>query len=155
MHDGRHDFDFYFGDWSIRNERLKGRLIGCTDWERFDATQTCRPVLGGVGNLDEFGGSDGFLGMTLRLYDLERHHWNIYWASNRTGTLEPPVTGVFEDGVGTFFGRDVHRGIPVVVRFTWFDITPRSASWDQAFSTDDGQTWETNWRMRMTRRERA
>jgi hypothetical protein len=30
-------------------------------------------------------------------------------------------------------------------------LEPDSAHWEQAFSADGGRTWETNWRMRMTR----
>jgi hypothetical protein len=118
-----------------------------------EATNHCRPILGGVGNVDEFvtRWSGGFRGATVRLFDLERMQWSIYWASNRTGVLEPPVAGRFSDRVGRFFGRDSHAGTPVLVRFIWSDITEASALWQQAFSTDDGKTWETNSRMRFTR----
>ena len=148
-----HDFDFLFGDWSVRNERLTARLVGSSDWETFEATNHCHPILGGVGNVDEFVTSwnGGFRGATLRLFDLSLQQWSIYWASNRTGVLEPPVVGRFVDGVGTFFGRDSHQGTPVLVRFFWSDITEASALWQQAFSTDDGTTWETNWRMHFRR----
>jgi hypothetical protein len=151
--DGRHDFDFYFGRWQIRNERLRQRLAGCDDWEIFDATQQCRPILGGLGNIDDFVTEwhDGFIGMTLRLFCPKTRQWSIYWAGNRDGVLEPPVIGAFEDGVGRFFGRDQHEGTPVLVRFVWSEITPNSAKWEQAFSTDDGATWESNWIMRMSR----
>jgi len=156
--DGRHDFDFYFGHWLIRNERLKERLVDSKEWETFDARQECRPILGGLGNLDDFatdwGGADlngKFLGMTLRLFDPKARKWSIYWASNRDGVLEPPVVGAFDNGVGTFHGRDQHKGTPVLARFIWSDITPNSARWQQAFSTDEGKTWETNWIMHMTR----
>lgn len=152
-HDGRHDFDFYHGRWQVQNERLKERLVDCQEWERFPATQHCRPILGGVGNIDDFvtdwGG--GFRGMTLRLFDLQTRQWSIYWASNRTGVLEPPVVGHFENGVGRFYGREQHQGQPVLVRFRWHEITQNQAHWEQAFSADDGQHWETNWHMRMTR----
>jgi hypothetical protein len=37
------------------------------------------------------------------------------------------------------------------VRFIWSDITGRSARWEQAFSTDGGESWETNWIMRFER----
>jgi hypothetical protein len=148
-----HDFDFLFGDWIVHNERLTARLVGCSDWETFEATNHCHPILGGVGNVDEFvtHWNGGFRGATVRLFDLERAQWSIYWASNRTGVLEPPVVGRFADRVGTFFGRDSHEGTPVLVRFIWSDITVASALWQQAFSTDDGKTWETNWRMRFKR----
>jgi hypothetical protein len=151
--DGRHDFNFYFGRWHIRNERLRQRLAGCQDWEIFDATQQCRPILGGLGNIDDFvtDWRGGFIGMTLRLFCPRTRQWSIYWAGNRDGVLEPPVLGAFVDGVGTFLGRDQHEGVPVLVRFVWSEITATGAKWEQAFSTDDGRSWESNWIMRMTR----
>ena len=151
--DGRHDFDFYHGHWHVRNERLRQRLAGSDDWETFEATQRCRPLLDGIGNLDDFvtEWSGGFRGMTLRLFDLQSRQWRIYWASSRSGVLEPPVMGRFENGVGTFLGNDTHEGRPVLVRFIWSDITADTAHWQQAFSTDEGVSWETNWHMWMTR----
>ncbi len=151
--DGSHDFDFWFGRWHVANERLKKRLAGSTDWEHFEATQECRPILGGIGNIDDFktDWGEGFVGMTLRLYDITTREWSLYWAGSRTGVLEPPVVGHFDNGVGTFYGRVVHEGRPVRVRFIWSHIARDRALWQQAFSTDEGKTWETNWIMRMTR----
>ena len=31
-HDGRHDFDFCFGHWTVHNRRLKQRFAGSTEW---------------------------------------------------------------------------------------------------------------------------
>jgi len=151
--DGLHDFDFLFGQWRIHNQRLKERLVGCTDWEQFDAIGECAPILGGIGNMDSFESDWGgdFRGMTLRLFDLKSKQWSLYWASNRSGMLEPPVVGAFHNGVGRFEGADEHRGKPVLARFIWSHITPTSARWEQALSADGGKTWETNWRMQMTR----
>ncbi|MGH8173267.1 MAG: hypothetical protein ACREPX_08960 [Rhodanobacteraceae bacterium] len=151
--DGRNDFDFFHGNWQIRNQRLRERLVGSEDWETFDATQSCAPILGGLGNIDDFhtDWSDGFIGMSLRLFDPKARQWSIYWASNRSGVLEPPVVGAFDNGVGTFYGRDEHKGTPVLARFIWSDIKRDNALWQQAFSTDEGETWETNWIMHMTR----
>jgi hypothetical protein len=151
--DGSHDFDFWFGSWKIHNERLKQRLVGCNDWEQFDAIGECAPILGGVGNIDSFETDwhGDFRGMTLRLFNLKTKQWSLYWASNRDGVLEPPVVGAFSDGIGRFEGPDQHQGKPVRTRFVWSHITPVSASWEQAMSADGGQTWETNWRMQMSR----
>jgi len=156
--DGRHDFDFYFGRWQLHNERLKQRLEGSNDWEVFAATQECRPILDGFGNIDDFAtdwgrSEDGapFHGMTLRLFDEAKREWSIYWAGSHDGALEPPVVGRFENGVGTFTGTLQHEGRPVLAKFTWDQISANAAHWHQAFSADDGTTWETNWHMWMRR----
>jgi hypothetical protein len=49
--DGHRDFDFLHGRWQVRNERLRERLAGCTDWDSFEAEVNCQPLLGGLGNL--------------------------------------------------------------------------------------------------------
>lgn len=148
--DGSHDFDFLLGRWRVRNERLLERLKGSDEWEQFEATLDVRPILGGLGNIDEFitdhwGGR--FIGMSLRLYNPQTRLWSIYWADNRTGLLQPPVAGSFAEGIGRFEGNDMSEGQPVISRFIWSEITNKSARWEQAFSPDDGKTWETNWIM--------
>jgi hypothetical protein len=39
----------------------------------------------------------------------------------------------------------------VRTRYTWSQITPKSARWEQAFSYDAGKTWDTNWVMEFRR----
>jgi hypothetical protein len=153
-HNGRHDFDFRPGRWHIENERLLERLQGCTEWEHFPASSTGWLILDGIGNMDDFVTEDwrpGFIGMSLRLFNPQTKLWSIYWMSNQTGKLEPPVVGGFKDGIGIFEGDDVLEGRPIRLRFTWSKITTTSALWEQEFSDDGGQTWEKNWIMRMTR----
>jgi hypothetical protein len=153
--DGARDFDFHVGRWLIRNDRLVTRLQGCTEWETFEATQRGWLLPGGLGNMDDFVTDHwpGYVGMSLRLYNPAARTWSIYWVSNRTGVLEPPVVGSFDDGVGVFEGRDMLDGRPIVVRYTWSDVTKTSARWEQDFSPDEGRTWEKNWVMQMTRIE--
>jgi len=148
------DFDFWTGRWNVRNERLKERLRGATEWETFDAVAEARPLPGGLGNIDSFVASEwrpGFVGMTVRLFDRATDRWSIYWASSDRGIFDPPVIGRFDNGVGVFEGNDEHEGTPVRVRFLWTHETPTTARWEQAFSTDGGATWETNWIMHFYR----
>jgi hypothetical protein len=37
------------------------------------------------------------------------------------------------------------------VRYLWSRITDSTARWEQAFSLDEGNNWETNWYMDFTR----
>ena len=150
------DFDFWHGTWQVRNRWLRRRLAGSDDWEEFDATATARPLLDGHGNEDEFrtDHDGGFVGMSFRFFDPEQRRWSIYWAdSRRPGELDPPLFGVFAGDVGLFHGEDVHKGRPVLVRFTWSAVTTETPRWEQAFSDDGGRTWETNWVMDFTRSE--
>jgi hypothetical protein len=62
-----------------------------------------------------------------------------------------PVRGRFDGGVGTFVARDTHAGVPILCRYRWTVLGPGSATWEQAFSTDDGATWETNFTNRQER----
>lgn len=148
------DFDFWFGTWDVRNRWLTRRLAGSQAWEEFEATVTARPLPGVLGNEDEFRTehAGGFVGMSFRFFDPERGRWSIYWAdSRRPGELDPPVFGTFSDGVGVFEGEDVHRGRPILVRFTWSGVETPTPRWEQAFSDDGGRTWETNWVMDFSR----
>lgn len=153
--DGRNDFDFYHGRWNVRNRRLARRFERSTEWQEFEATCVCDSVLGGVGNVDSFHSTlpngDPIVGMSLRIFNPETREWSIYWADNHSCRLFPPVVGRVAHGIGDFRGEDTSDGTPVQVIFRWYDITSESATWEQAFSADNGQTWETNWQMFMTR----
>jgi hypothetical protein len=151
--DAIHDFDFLFGRWRIANRRLRRRLEGCTEWDEFEATSECRPVLGGQGNLEtyETAWQEGFRGLALRLFEPAAQQWSIHWAGNRSGVLEPAVRGGFEHGVGNFYGPDSHAGRTVLARYRWSAIRGEYATWDQAWSLDAGAHWETNWVMQFRR----
>jgi hypothetical protein len=147
------DFDFLTGTWDVANRWRTDFLDEKSEWEEFPGvSHASRHFMGGA-NFDEIDfPTKGFAGLTLRLFDTEREQWSLYWASRRTGTLFPPVTGRFTDGRGEFFGDDTHTGEKVRVRFVWSDITADSARWEQAFSLDGEQTWIDNWVMELTRR---
>ena len=148
------DFDFWMGRWSVRNRWLRKRLAGSAEWEEFDATAVVRPTLDGLGNEDMFRTehAGGFTGMSFRFFDPEAGRWSIYWAdSRRPGVLDPPVFGAFDGDTGLFEGDDTFRGASIKVRFVWSGVTTPTPRWEQGFSDDGGETWETNWTMDFTR----
>ncbi|MFI0515048.1 hypothetical protein ACH3Y9_35365 [Streptomyces sp. WSLK1-5] len=147
-----HDFDFFHGDWQVRNRRLADFLDPDSAWEEFPGTSRCRPLFDGAANIDEIDMPRlGAKGATLRLFDRETGRWALHWAASLSGTLFPPVVGRFEDGRGEFHGEDTYDGKDVRVRFVWADVSASAAHWEQAFSVDDGRTWVTNWTMDFSR----
>jgi len=146
------DFGCLLGEWTIANRRLRTRLAGARDWEEFESRAVVRPLFGGAANIEEiYYPADKNYGLTLRVYDPVTERWSLHWATSDAGRLFPAVLGRFTDGVGEFFGDDAHQGTPVRVRFVWSGITAETARWEQAFSADDGATWELNWVMDFTR----
>jgi hypothetical protein len=150
------DFDFLFGSWIVRHRRLKERLANCVQWEEFRGTLTAQPLLGGAGNVDDNvlelpGGT--YRAATLRAFDPKTQQWSIWWLDGRNphAPLDPPMKGSFAGGIGMFLADETFNGRPVKVRFLWSAITPTSGHWEQAFSTDGGASWETNWEMDFTR----
>jgi hypothetical protein len=162
MDDGRHDFDFLAGTWHVSNRTLKDTTPGAPGtWLEFESTATSRPVLNGLGNIDEYHvadhpSRDEYWGFALRLFEPETGLWRIWWASNPgRGTLDPPVSGRFVGGEGHFEGDDVVAEQEVKVRFRWSDITPDSARWEQSFSFDGGRSFAPNWVMSFRRAGQA
>jgi hypothetical protein len=124
--------------------------VGSHEWEDFDAEVECRPLPRDNGNTDTYVTDHwpNYAGASFRFFDRATQRWSIYWASNRSGVLEPPVWGGFDAaGIGVFEGEDRLDGKPIRVRYTWSRTRTDSPRWEQAFSADGGKTWETNWRM--------
>jgi hypothetical protein len=152
--DGQHDFDFEFGEWTIRLSRLERPLSGSTTWVDYEGTSVVRRVWNGranLGELDVTGPAGRIAGLSLRLYNPQSRQWNISWANSSNGTLGPPMVGEFRNGRGEFFNQELLNGRAIYVRFVFSDITPRSFRFEQAFSDDGGKTWETNWKATFTK----
>lgn len=148
------DFDFLIGKWQVRNRKLKIRLANCQEWIEFDATNDMHTVLDGLGNTDSFRttiNNKPFEGMTLRLFNPSTRLWSIYWTDSNTGVLDTPVVGSFDGPIGNFYTRDVWEGKAIIMQFEWDRSDPEHPTWSQAFSVDNGRTWEWNWKMFFSR----
>jgi hypothetical protein len=167
------DFDFLVGKWKLHNRHLNKRLENyfptsssnplrlrgaagaegaeLSQWTEFDSSSENSKVLAGTADMDiysttHFPGQDGklFEGLTLRLFDPKTRLWSLYWSASNTGTIEPPQAGSFENGVGHFFAKDTFKGKPIIVVFRWDARNKERPLWGQAFSADEGKTWEWN-----------
>ena len=149
------DFNFAIGTWTVKHRRLKDLLSETKEWIEFEGSSTTRTILGGFGNLEDnvlhFPNSS-FRAAALRSYDPNTKQWSIWWLDGRfPNKVDVPVVGEFKNKVGLFYAEDVLNNIPTKVRFTWDSTLPENPRWEQAFSTDNGITWQTNWTMSFLR----
>jgi hypothetical protein len=126
--DGRHDFDFEIGTWTISpsgdGHVVRGLWAGASIAEL--VVQKPAPHV---------------RGSLLKLYSPARRKWNIYWAGAGDGSLSPPLAGAFRNGVGTFVGKDTSAGRREYVRLVYDRITRRSFRTLQSESVDGGRSW--------------
>lgn len=142
-----HDFDYLVGAWKLRNRRLKARLAHSTEWISYESRVEMHQILNGLGNIDKYtdrASGTPYEGVALRLFNTKTKLWSIYWADSNTGSLDPPMVGSFQNQVGHFFARDTFNGKRIIVVFRWDVRNPQFPIWSQAFSADEGKTWEWN-----------
>ena len=144
-----HDFDFEHGRWHTELRRRLHPLSGSDVWADYAGTTIVHPVLGGRANLVELdvSGPEGRLqGLSLRLFDLKQKRWTLNFSNAASGTLAVPMTGGFGGGLrGVFYSTEEFNGRRVLVRFVIESMSADTCRFEQAFSVDDGATWETNW----------
>ena len=111
-------------------------------------TTEVRKVWNGRANLVELdvkGPAGHIEALSLRLYNPQSHKWSLNFASSAGGSMSPPTIGAFKDGRGEFYDQETFNGRAILVRFVISDIKPDFCRFEQAFSEDDGKTWEVNW----------
>jgi hypothetical protein len=149
------DFDFLAGRWTVHNRKLRQRLANCQDWDEFPSTLTMAPALLGLANVEHYAAQFGgrpFEGMAVRLFDPGTRLWSVYWMDSSGPVMDShPVVGSFDQGVGRLYSRGELAGRPIVVLYQWDARDPYAPLWSQAFSADDGRSWEWNWYMHLKR----
>ena len=143
--DTSHDFDFNYGTWTTHITTPQGRMTG---------TVAVRKIWNGRAFLEEIeasGGSGGFQGLTLYLYDPQSRQWSQTYADRSDGTFEAPAIGAFKDGRGVLIGPDRHAGKAVLTRDEWSDITANAHHFQIAYSDDGGRHWHPTFTAGLTR----
>lgn len=146
--DAARAFDSHIGTWHTSLKRLKDPLTHSETWLEYEGTTVVRAVMHGRANLAELevAGEAGRIdGISLRLYDPSSGRWTLTYANLADGSLATPSVGQFEGARGEFYSDEQYRGRDVRVRFVIEPQGPDVIRFEQAFSIDDGRTWEVNW----------
>lgn len=148
VNDGQQDFNWEIGGWQTKLKRLKQPLSGSQQWLEYTGTTTVKPLLDKRANiveLDVQGPAGRITGVSLRLFQPATGQWTLHFANLANGSMTEPMEGSFKQGRGTFFGHDELNGRKILVRFLIIPVSPDQWRFEQAFSADDGKTWEDNW----------
>jgi hypothetical protein len=153
--DASHDFDFDVGTWSMHTRRLDDPLGGSAWRESGGSKHIVRPIWAGraaLGELELPGATPTFAGSLLHTYNAKTKQWSLYWAERETGRVSAPLIGEFRNGRGDFYGQQEAKGVTVLVRVSYLDITPTSFRTEHAYSLDGGTSWKPNAISTFTRR---
>ena len=144
----QNDFDSHIGTWKTTLKRLKNPLSGSNSWIEYKGTTVVKNIYNGRANiveLDVKNNSSHIEGVSLRMYNPETKMWSLNFASLRNGTMTTASIGAFKNGVGEFYNEDEFDGKKIIVRFVITQTSSNALHFEQAFSDDDGKTWEINW----------
>jgi hypothetical protein len=149
----RHAFDWNFGSWKTHIRRFVHPASGPATWAAYDGVVTVRPLLAGAANVEEVeaDGPSHLELLAVRTFDPKSQQWILNQASGASGSLGQPAFGKFENGRGVFYDVEPSGSGTVVVRQTFFDITPSSYAFEQAVSSDGARTWQPNFRAQLER----
>lgn len=153
--DGQQDFAWEFGTWDTKL-KLRKPLSGSPSWREYAGTTVVKPLMGQRANIVEFdvqGGAGRIAGVSLRLYQPQSKQWALHFANLANGLMTEPMQGSFQQGRGSFFGHDTVDGRKVPVRFLIIPVSRDQWRFEQAYSPDEGKTWEDNWIAIDTRRK--
>lgn len=143
-------FAFQTGRWRVSHKKLRERLANCSDWVEFGGRCEAREIMSSAGNIEDnfLDDPDGaYHAAALRRIDPASGEWTITWFDQRYSGVDPPMRGHFIGSTGTFLCDDMLGETPIRVRFIWSRTDSANPRWEQAFSTDGGESWETNWIM--------
>ena len=158
VRDGQRDFDWEIGSWDTQLRRLGKPLSGSTTWIEYAGSTVVKPLMDKRSNIVEFdvnGAAGRITGVSLRLYQPASGKWTLHFANLANGLMTEPMEGSFSEGLGTFYGSDTLNGRPIRVRFLIIPVNRKQWRFEQAYSADDGKTWEDNWIAIDTRRTEA
>ena len=133
-------FDFWLGRWDLEWTDAQGK--------KQTGTNVINKILDGCVIEENFngGGSPEYLGKSHSMFDAPSGMWKQTWVDSSGSYLD--FVGEFKDGKmmlwREFTGKE---GKKVKQRMIFSNILADSIEWNWESSTDDGQTWKTNWKV--------
>jgi hypothetical protein len=124
----RHQFDFWVGDWDVRNP--DGKLVGRNRITR---------VHGGCALEEQWTGNGNVSGSSLNAWDADRERWHQTWVDNTGGVLL--LDGGIRDGRMVMTGTSGSGSERALQRVTWQPLPDGRVRQTWEASKDGGGGW--------------
>lgn len=138
-------FDFLLGEWSAEVTRPGAADAGEQQAARLRAV----PILGGCAVIDFFETVDvdpALEAFRIRLYENAEERWLQYSFDTETRVFEPFEQDLDADGL-VLTAQDEGQ----ITRIEWSDVDTEAPTWTVEVSEDEGATWSTKTRVRLSR----
>lgn len=139
-------FDFWVGEWNLSWEDPEGNVV--------KGKNEIIKILDGKVFKENFraleGQLSGYVGKSWSVYNKRTKEWKQTWVDNQGAYLD--FIGKFEGDKRIFFRKTQNKeGEAVLQRMVFYDIDEDSFTWDWEQSSDNGESWELQWRINYER----
>ncbi|MEP7029175.1 MAG: tetratricopeptide repeat protein [Candidatus Eisenbacteria bacterium] len=125
-------FDFWIGDWEVRDNRGGQVVVGASHVEK---------ILGGCVIFENWSGGLGGSGKSFNAWNPELRCWQQNWMDD-SGSVSNFTDGHSNDGRLVFVAEKLGAdGKPFRNRLSFFDLGPDQVRQFSEQSTDGGATW--------------
>lgn len=140
-------FDFWVGTWDLSWTDAKGNPG--------KGTNHIEKILDDVVLLENFeateGSLKGYKGKSMSVYNPQRKSWHQAWVDTQGGYIDLQGKTDGEKRIFQTDEREGPNGNRIISRMVFYDISKDSFIWDWESSTDQGENWKLNWRIRYQR----
>ena len=139
-------FDFWVGKWEATWTESDGKTGR--------GTNTIIKTLDNAVIQENFkvdeGGSKGYLGTSISVYNPQKKIWHQGYADNQGAYFN--LVGERQGDKRIFRTEVVKQGEKQIIqRMVFYNITENTMNWDWESTQDGGKTWTLNWRINYKR----
>jgi hypothetical protein len=134
-------FDFWIGEWDL------------TYNDTMHASNVIRKQMGSCVIEENFEDpSNKYSGKSWSVYSPQLKKWQQTWVDNAGAYLD--FTGEFKEGKMQLNREFINpKGIKIMQRMIYYNITKDALDWNWESSNDNGITWVLNWKIHYQRKK--
>lgn len=128
-------FDFWVGEWNVYNPQKQ--KVGDSKIEK---------ILKGAVILENWTGVNGYTGKSFNHYNMEKKKWDQYWVDQNSNSIYFEGNYDSTKKAIVYYSYDHSKDAsPFIRKLTFFNLGPDQVRQFSQRSTDNGETWSTEY----------